>query len=192
VVANKREKGMKGLRIAFGAACLVSIFAASPARAEESPTAGHTSVGALLGYGFKDGVDLGLGVRAGYTLPMNLYLGGTFVYHLGKSESTPFGDVSTHLYYFGVEGGYDIYAEPVIVRPYLGLGAATASATVPSSTFAGVTVEGGSTSDTKFGVWPGATVLYPIQNFFVGADARFLIVSDFNAFSLFATGGAQF
>jgi Outer membrane protein beta-barrel domain len=183
---------MKGLRIAFAAAGLVSIFAASPARADESPTAGHASVAGLLGYGFKDGVGVGLGVRGGYTLPMNLYLGGTFMYHFGKSENDGFGDVSEHLYYFGVEGGYDIYAAPVIIRPYLGLGAATATASVPSSTFDGVTIGGGSVSDTKFGVWPGVSALYPIGSAFVGADARFLIVSDFNAFSLFATGGYQF
>ncbi len=183
---------MKGLRIAFAAAGLVSIFAASPAHAQESPTAGHASAALLLGDGFKDGVGLGLGVRGGYTLPMNVYLGGTFMYHFGKSESTPFGDVSTHLYYFGVEGGYDIYAAPVLIRPYLGLGAATAVASVPGGTFEGITVDGTSNSDTKFGVWPGVTALYPINNFFVGADARFLIVSDFNTFSLFATGGMQF
>lgn len=179
---------MKGLRIAFAAAGLVSIFAASPAHADESPFAGHTSAGLLLGDGFKDGVGLGFGARLGYTLPMNVYLGGTFLYHFGKSE----GDFSEHLYYFGVEGGYDIYANPVVIRPYLGLGAATATASSPAINFNGQSIGGGSVSDTKFGVWPGVTALYPIQNFFVGADARFLIVSDFNTFSLFATGGMQF
>jgi len=183
---------MKGLPIALGAACLMSLFGAAAAHAEESPTAGHASVAGLLGYGFKDGVGLGLGVRGGYTLPMNVYVGGTFVYHLGKSESTPLGDVSEHIYYFGVEGGYDINVEPVVIRPYLGLGAATATATVPGFSFGGTSVPSQTASDTKFAAWPGATVLYPIGNAFVGGDARFLIVSDFNAFSLFATGGMQF
>ena len=183
---------MKRLPIALAAACLLSLAGAKAAQAQESPTAGHGSAAALLGYGFKDGVNLGLGVRGGYTLPMNLYLGGTFVYHLGKSESTAFGDAKTHLYYFGVEGGYDINAAPVVVRPYLGLGAATATATIPGGSFGGVSFPETSASDTKFGVWPGATLLYPIGNAFVGADARFLIVSDFNAFSAFATGGLQF
>jgi hypothetical protein len=36
-------------------------------------------------------------------------------------------------------------------------------------------------------------VLYPLGGGgFVGGDARFLVVSDFNAFSIFATGGLQF
>jgi len=160
--------------------------------AEQSPTAGHASAAALLGYGVKDGVGLGLGVRGGYTLPMNLYIGGTFVYHLGKSESTAFGDVSTHLYYLGAEGGYDINVTPVIVRPYLGLGVATATATIPGGSFGGVTFPSTSASDSRFALWPGGSVLYPLGNAFVGGDARFLIVSDFNAFSLFATGGWQF
>lgn len=183
---------IKKLAIALGAAAVVSLFGAAPAHAEVSPTAGHGSVGALLGYGFKDGLGLGLGVRGGYTLPMNLYLGGTFVYHLGKSESTPFGDTKVNVYYFGVEGGYDIAAGPVVVRPYLGLGAATAKASFPGGSVAGISLPGGDSSDTKFALWPGATVLYPIDNFFVGGDARFLIVDNFNAFSLFATAGLQF
>jgi len=180
---------IKNLAIALGAAAAVMLLGAAPAHAEAAPTAGHGSVAGLVGYGFKDGLNLGLGVRGGYTLPMNLYLGGTFVYHLGKSESTGFGDVKSNIYYFGVEGGYDIAAGPVVVRPYLGLGAATAKASFPA--VAGFT-EATSASETRFGLWPGATLLYPIGPAFVGADARFLIVEDFNAFSLFATGGVQF
>ena len=176
-------------QITASAVGLLSLFAALPAQAEASPTAGHASAAALLGNGFKDGVGIGLGVRGGYTLPMNLYLGGTFIYHLGKSETTPFGDFKINIYYFGGEVGYDIAAGPVVVRPYLGLGPATATATVPGFS-AGFPSQ--SSSDTKFGFWPGATGLFPIGNAFVGADARFLVVSDFNAFSLFATGGLQF
>ncbi|HET9931033.1 MAG TPA: hypothetical protein VFQ35_10110 [Polyangiaceae bacterium] len=183
---------MKRLLVGLVAACSLTLLGTGAAHAEESPTAGHASAGALLGYGFKDGVGLGLGVRGGYTLPQNVYLGGTFVYHLGKSESTPLGDASVHLYYFGVEGGYDIYAAPVVIRPYVGLGAATATASIPGGSFGGVTIPEQTSSDTKFGVWPGATVMYPIGKAFVGADARFLIVSDFNTFSLFGTGGIQF
>lgn len=155
------------------------------------------SAGLLLGYGFKDGVGLGFGARGGYTFPFNLYLGGTFVYHLGKSESTPAGDVSVNIMYLGLEGGYDIEAGPVVVRPYLGLGDVIAHASVPCVTIPGAgCIGGGSDSAGHFGVWPGATVIYPIDNFFVGGDARFVVVTgdnvDFNAFSIFATGGMKF
>jgi hypothetical protein len=176
---------VKNLAIALGAAAAVMLLGAAPAHAEPAPTAGHGSVAGLLGYGFKDGVNLGLGVRGGYTLPMNLYLGGTFVYHLGKSEN----EYSTNLFYFGAEGGYDIAAGPVVIRPYLGLGAATAQVSMPA--IPGFT-EKMSNSETRFALWPGATVLYPLGSWFIGADARFLIVDDFNAFSMFATGGVQF
>ncbi len=173
-------------QIIAGTVCLLSLFAAGAAHAqEESPTAGHASVAGLLGYGFKDGLNLGLGVRGGYTLPMNVYIGGTFVYHLGKSE----GGADVNLFYVGPEGGYDIPAGPVVVRPYLGLGVASAKVTSDLSAFGGGKI---SDSSSRFAVWPGATVLYPLGNAFVGGDARFLIVSDFNAFSLFATGGYQF
>jgi hypothetical protein len=93
------------------------------------------SAAALLGYGFKDGVGLGLGARGGYTLPMNVYLGGTFVYHLGKSV----GGASVNIFYLGVEGGYDITAGPFVIRPFLGLGPAFAHVSAPAITFGGVT-----------------------------------------------------
>jgi hypothetical protein len=178
---------MKRLSLVLGATCLLSLLHAATAQAAESPTAGHGSVGALLGYGFEDGLKLGLGVRGGYTLPMNVYLGGTFVYHLGESESAGGIEASANLYYLGFEGGYDIAAGPVVIRPYLGLGAATASVKLDGGPFGNV-----SDSETRFGAWPGATLIYPIGSAFVGGDARFLIVEDSNAFGLFATGGLQF
>jgi hypothetical protein len=176
-----------------GTVCLLSLFAAGAAHADDSPTAGHASAAVLLGDGFKDGYGLGLGVRGGYTLPMNVYVGGTFIYHLGKTTSTPFGDEKANIYYFGVEGGYDLAAGPVVVRPYLGLGGVTAA----------VSLGGASDSESKLALWPGATVLFPIGHLSVGADARYVIVagssstddgnsSSENAFSLFATAGYQF
>jgi hypothetical protein len=49
-----------------------------------------------------------------------------------------------------------------------------------------------SESESRFAAWPGGTLIYPIGEAFVGGDLRFLIVDDFNAFSIFATGGLQF
>src|SRR5258707_15835289 len=91
--------------ITASAVGLLSLFAALPAQADALPHAGHASAAALLGNAFKDGVGIGLGVRGGYTLPMNLYVGGTFIYHLGKSEASPFGDLKVNIYYFGAEVG---------------------------------------------------------------------------------------
>jgi hypothetical protein len=178
------------LLLGFALASAISV----PAMAmEDSPTAGHGSAAALLGWGFKDPAQFGIGLRGGYTFPVNVYVGGTFVYHLGKSQSIPGGgDFSANMYYIGVEGGYDIAAGPVVVRPYLGLGPAFVHASVPSVSFGGITASGGSDTETRFGVWPGVVGLYPIDNFFVGLDMRVVIVSEATAFSLFATGGMQF
>jgi hypothetical protein len=99
--------------------------------------------------------------------------------------------------YFGVEGGYDIEAGPVVVRPYLGRGDVIGYGSIPQvcSPFIGC-IGGGSVSSSAFGLWPGVAVLYPIDNFFVGGDTRFVIAtgdnSDFTEFSLFATGGMKF
>jgi len=152
-----------------------------------APTASAAgpSAALLVGDGFKDGFNLGFGARGGITLPMNVYVGGTLVYHLGKSDSTPAGDVGFRIFYLGAEGGYDVSAGPLTVRPYLGLGYASATATA----------FGVSASQGKAAIWPGAVALFPIGNLFVGADARFVAVidaSDASAFSLFATVGMTF
>jgi hypothetical protein len=158
----------------------------------------------LLGYGFGSGggggesvnpYGLGLGARIGYTLPMNLYIGGTFVYHLGGSRSAGGGgpSVSYSTWYVAPEVGYEIAAGPVMVRPYVGIGLAEAHE--GSVTVDGITVGGGSTSGVVF--YPGATVLYPLtSNIGVGGDARFTIFSadgtSDNAFALFLTGQYRF
>jgi hypothetical protein len=156
------------------------------------PVKPGVSAALLLGNGFKDGYGIGLGARVGYTLPMNLYIGGTFVYHLGKTESTPLGDYKWQVYYFGGEVGYDVAAGPLVIRPYAGIGLSTVKVDIPGFSFAGFTTPSTSASDSKVAIWPGATLLYPLGNAFVGADARFVVVSDYNAFSAFLTGGMNF
>jgi hypothetical protein len=189
------------MKILAGAVALISLVAVHPAQAQEAPTAGHGSAGVLLGNAFKDGLNIGIGARGGYTLPMNLYIGGTFVYHLGNSTSTPFGDVKVNAYYFGAEVGYDLAAGPVVIRPYGGLGYATFIIKTPAIDLGQFgSVPGTSASTSKFAFWPGATLLYPLGGAFIGADARFLLITDskdangdsLNAFSLFATAGLQF
>lgn len=149
---------------------------------------GYGTVGALLGFGTSNYDVFGLGVRGGYTLPMNVYVGGMLQYNFGSDH--------LHSFEFGVEGGYDLDVGPVVIRPYLGLGDDIVSFSIPSVSVGGVTVGGGSESSGNFALWPGVTVLYPIQNFFIGGDARLNIVPSADeeavSFGIYATGGLQF
>ncbi len=173
---------------------------AAPASAPAKSAAGDAQVrtggsaALLLGYGFDDVFKLGLGVRGGYTLPMKVYVGGTFVYHLGTSVDVGAGQsVSVNIMMFGAEGGYELAAGPVIVRPYAGLGLAVVKVSEPAITVAGVTAGGGSASDSRVYFAPGVTVLYPVtSNIAVGADARVVIVSSDTALDLMLTGQYHF
>ena len=150
----------------------------------------------MLGFSTDD-MNLGIGVRGGKTLDNRVYIGGSFVYHLGTSTSAsaPSGtgtvvsaSSSSSLFYLGPEGGYDFSVKPVIIRPYMGLGIASIMASV---TVAGTTQ---SNSATKFVVWPGCTVLYtvPNSNFFIGGDLRFVTVPGGPGVGFFAFGGLYF
>jgi hypothetical protein len=187
-------------------AALGALLFGSTAFADIAPTPlAGPSVAGLLGLG-TDSLNFGLGVRGGYTwgpgssLPQNLYIGGTFLYHFGTSSDATINGTtyssSVHFFYIGPEGGYDIPAGPVVVRPYGGIGilSATASNNAPSATVGGVTVGGSSsTSTTHVAFWPGCTVLYPLtENWAIGGDGRFVIVSDYNSFSAFFTGQYKF
>jgi hypothetical protein len=145
------------------------------------------SAAAMLGFAFND-IGFGIGARGGYTLDNHVYLGGTLLYHFGQN------DVSAFL--IGAEGGYDFTAGPVVIRPYLGLGVSVVSVNVPTYALpGGGTAGGGSASSSNVALWPGCTVLYPIpgnERWFVGGDARILIINDFNTFALFALGGLRF
>jgi hypothetical protein len=159
--------------------------AESSGDAKASPQAeqGPISVAALIGNGFEDGYNIGFGVRGGYTIDHGIYAGGTFIYHLGTSS----GPAEVNIMLIGAEGGYSLDAGPMIVRPYLGLGLASISATVDMGPFGKVDA-----SDSKIYFAPGVTGLYPIGSMFVGADARFTIVSSNNALGLFLTAGTTF
>lgn len=176
----------------FGAA-----FALVALHANTASAAGG-SAALLVGEGFKDGYNFGLGARAGFTLPMNVYVGGTFVYHLGRTEPAPGGEFKANVLYFGAEGGYELGAGPLTVRPYMGLGYASASASRPPDCTGLVCGAVQSNSEGVGAIWPGVTAIFPLGNFFVGGDVRYVIllgsdkVDNGNAFSIFVTGGTTF
>lgn len=187
-------KHTTGFLLTLGALML----APAVAQAELPRQDPHGSAALLLGYGFKDGANLGFGARGGYTFDMGVYVGGTFVYHLGKSTeqcSPAFPGVpaacaesSFNIYYLGVEGGYDFQLDPVVVRPYLGLGPAFLNGSVTAPGFGEVDV-----SSTEFGFWLGGTVLYNLnEQWFIGGDFKLPIVDGEVFPTLAATGGLNF
>lgn len=151
------------------------------------------SVAPVLGYATSQ-ANLGVGIRGGYTIDRRVYVGGTFVYHLGSSEETTLGrdtiSSSVRLFYPGVEAGYELPLGPVRVRPYAGMGAL----------FVGASTKVGAreSSDTRasFALWPGCTVTYdvPDANVFVGGDTRLLIATAGGdpSFGAFVTAGTRF
>lgn len=163
-----------------------------PSDAESPATAASgLSAAGLVGNGFEDGVNFGVGARLGTAL-QRVYLGGTFVYHFGEERTATMlghqADVSVNIYYFGGEVGYDLFAGPLIVRPYAGLGLGTARGCIED------------TCDTESRAYlaPGAAALYPLsERVFAGGDARYVIPldddgSDFDHLALFATLGGYF
>src|ERR1700691_5865870 len=165
VVPSHSRKTMNMIRKLSAVTLVITsaiVSAAPSAHAQSEPDRPGVSVGLLLGYGFDDAYKFGLGARGGYTLPQKVYIGGTFVYHFGESQSDGSTTASEHLFYLGPEGGYDfaIPGAPILVRPYLGLGFESVSVSVSGPEFNGTTIGGGSASGLSF--WPGVTGLYSI------------------------------
>jgi hypothetical protein len=158
---------LKASLLALGALMLAPAIAS--AVPEKEP---HGSVAGLVGYGFDaDGSEgiyglFGFGVRGGYTLRQNIYIGGTFMDHFAEREV---------LYLLGVEGGYDFQLEPVMIRPYIGLGFAHDTFSFESSTR--------EYSDTFFAFSFGGTVLFNLnEQWFIGGDFKLpIFISRFGA-----------
>jgi opacity protein-like surface antigen len=172
---------------------------AAQTSADTSSDGSGVSAAILVGYGTNN-LNLGFGARVGYTLPMHLYLGVTFMYFLGQSQSSPDGtggtlSESVHILFPGIEAGYEIPAGPIMVRPYAGLGYVVASSSVSDSGNSALAGELGSVggSSSNIGFWFGGTALYPVTSSIgVGVDLRFLLVSNSNSFIPALTGQYHF
>jgi hypothetical protein len=124
------------------------------------------SAAALLGFGVVGsgyGASFNLGARAGYTLPMHLYLGAELGYAVA----------SVGIFQVQGEVGYDIGfpgAPGLVIRPYVGLGFADAFLPNP---FPNCMVACPSTNDSAFLLSPGSVLTYNVTpNLFVGGDVR--------------------
>ena len=184
-------KHIKASLITLGALLL------APAAAQAAPHTPHWSAAGLVGYGFEDGSNFGVGARFGYSLRNNIYLGGLFQYHFGETNEVglpPFAVAEEHfnVYYFGFEGGYDFHIDDFVIRPYMGIGPGfyhwSADANVVGAT--------GDYSDTnaEFAFWFGGTFLYQFDNsdWFIGGDFRLPIIDGDVYPTLAFTGGLNF
>lgn len=160
---------------------------------------------AMAGYGFKDGYNIGIGVRAGkdglIESQKQIYIGGVFAYHLGKTVETPFfggtSKTTVNLWYAGGDVGYNIPLEgqSFKLRASAYVGIANISSKFETSGGGDFGLGGGSSSgsSTEFMLAPGATFYFPIgSDLTFGADARFFIISDSNALVVNATIGKSF
>jgi hypothetical protein len=165
------------------ALALAVLVTASHARADV--TAASTSVELFGGYGrelVKVGSNgptahgTGLGMRAGLTLPVGLYAGGTFVEHIGwrQTASDP-RETSTyrgayHVTYGGAEVGWLAPFRTLILRPYVGLGALFA--------FGRTAVGRVERKDDNafFYVAPGLLTAARAGRLYGGLDLRFLMI----------------
>ena len=159
-------------------ALLLALGSATTAAAQNTAlTAGKGTVSATLGYGIYVGegdgnpYGLGLGVRGGYTLDMNLYVGGLFNFFVGETDSVGGVDSSARFIQIAAEVGYDIAVESVVIRPSLGIGAGIFSVST-SGSVAGVDLDS-SDSETYLLLAPGANVIVPLGGFFVGGELRY-------------------
>ncbi len=140
--------------------------------ARPSPLAGRGQVAGGVRFG-SDDLDLGLGVRAGYTLPNKLYLGGTFDYFFGDEEENAFARASASLWMLASEVGYEFPVAPnLVLRPFGGL------AFVKVNGEFCITGSCTSVSDDDLGLVLGGLLSYVSGSFFAGGDLRLLVVDD--------------
>lgn len=137
--------------------------------------------GLVVGYGLKtdsntgslrgssDPYGLTAGLRGGYTLDFNLYVGVFFAYYLGGSDSGTQARVNTGVtssaassLQFGAEAGYDFWLSDVILRPSLQLG----------GQFAFTDVDGDKRTTGDFIAGPGLGLFVPIDGWFIGGEVR--------------------
>ena len=157
-----------------------------------------TQLSPLVGYGTLDGYNFGFGIRIGSTSPSGVYFGGTFVYHLGKSEELSYGygfgnisiKVTANCFYLGPEIGYDARpTENVMMRPYMGFGYFSMMASAEAYG------NRATNSEARFYMAPGVMLgAFASQQAMIGIDARYVIVtgtagSSANSFGIFMALG---
>lgn len=164
--ARRHSKRGRGAPAALlGLACAAAAFAV-PAEAHALPLLTLSGslrglYGSALGDPAVNAYGPGLGLRAGLTLPTSLYLGASFDYFFGESDSAI--DTSASLLQIMGNVGYDAGFGPLTLRPSLGLGIAQSSVEVASV----------DTSEGDFLLSPGAELFIGLGLLSVSGEVRY-------------------
>jgi len=175
---------MRRAKWVAAAAGLIASFIALPSFAAATEGVLQLGLGFRYGASLDDG-DLnpwgtGLGLEAGYTLPvLPIYVGGNAEYFFGGSIDRPFGTSDAKIWQLSAEGGYDFgVGDNLVIRPKLGLGMAHLSTSdcVESSPIAGPPgcLDG---NDTKPLIAPGAKFILMFSRFELALDGRYAVVT---------------
>jgi hypothetical protein len=161
-------------------------LAAREARADAPAPFTRERGSAALGLRFgSNDLNAGIGALGGYTLPMNLYLGGTFDYWFGKSAQQQVGGFSQTVKtsawnLFGVVG-YDFGLMPaLVIRPEAGIGVVHGSAEVCTTAPAGFPFSGcSSASNSDAAALFGGQIMYlATSSLHLGGELRVEVASD--------------
>jgi hypothetical protein len=171
-----------------------------PAMADPPATANVLQIGLGFRYGFEmeDGDfnpwGAGLGVSAGYTLPMAVYVGGNFDYFFGETVEVAGGELSGNIWQLMAEGGYDLgVGDTFVIRPKLGLGFASVSTEGCFDFGLGAGEQCTDDSSMEFAMAPGATFIYLGSKFSLSADLRYdMIFAEEQANALLLSVGIGF
>jgi hypothetical protein len=165
------------------AAVAVSTFAMS----KEAHALGPLSleIGANVGYGSNpDGsnpinpLGVGIGGRAGVGI-LGFYGGLDGEYYFGGSQSIAAVNVKENTAKYGVQLGYSVGIPFLTIRPQLGIGNATFSASSDATTIGGVSVPAQSSSKSSLYLEPGVVGLLTFGMYFVGADINGLLFTSY-------------
>ncbi|MDD9943733.1 MAG: hypothetical protein OXU20_22010 [Myxococcales bacterium] len=140
-------------------------------------------VGLALGYGFETEKNrygahpygFAGGLRAGYTLDIGVFVGLSTTYFLGSSNDGATAAVvsrvienSVSAWLINLEVGYDLWFGPVIFRPGAEIGMAL--------TFVGWDqLTGASSTRAGLVLVPGASLIYPFDELYLGGDMRLIM-----------------
>jgi hypothetical protein len=174
---------------------VTALLAAAAASAYPCSNAEAASIGASVGYGTASGTpnayDLGVLGRIGFTLPLDFYLGGTFVYHFGAEDNALTGtsSIKRKVWYTGGEFGYVIEIKKLSVRPYVGAGVIVLNINECDD---GLCT---SRSPNSFYLAPGVYSQYDFGPIYLGADIRYVAAANSdipNSFGFFGSFGVNF